>query len=563
METNAFINVNMEYPKAFSQEAGPGNTNFVYIKVGTWEFPVENVVIRARLLTDGITIKSQNYSLGNISGFTTEKIPDGTFDVIVKNDVAFGTIQRVEFDLEVDGVVFETKKIAFKIFSGDVGDMTVYDLDGNGSKEIIGVKYKAVQVFDETGALKWYTTITAEGSLSPNILGGPAVGDIDGDGKGEIVVVEVEYLWILAYYSKIYVFEDDGTVKDGWPVDITSIAGTYYANPPTLADLDNDGEMEIIICGQYGDYSRYAVFNSDGTFAKQKTSSLEGYAPTMLAVGDINHDGTNEIVNIERSDEKSYIFIRDANLNIINSFPIPGESKHFTVPPVLADIDFDGFSEIIVQGYIGEAVYFCVFDQEGNYMPGWPVLVKSSGAYYPVTVGDVDRDGDLEFFIFRSDTMQINGYDHLGNVLPNFPITDKNCASENQLFVHTFEPLLADVDNDDFPELVYIGGYEYSSEGEMPYSFVVTARDLDGLLVPGYPFTVNGFGAPGTYPSYRYMLSGLSPNIFTTNQNIIASVGAELFIIDTGKPFNKNLQEWRLMLKIRQDHIITFCRLEN
>ena len=549
MSTNAFIEAYMEYPKAFSQEAGPGDTNLVHVKVGTWEFPVENVTVRARVLTDGITIKSQNYSLGNLSGFTTEKIPDGTFDVIVKEDAEFGSIQRVEFDLEVDGIVFETKKIAFKIFSGDVGEITVYDLDGDGSKEIIGVKYKALQVFDETGALKWYTTITAEGSLSPNIVGGPAVGDIDGDGKGEIVVVEKEYLWIMAYYSRIYVYEDDGTVKDGWPVDVTPYLGISYTQPPTLADLDNDGVMEIIVAGARGGYSKYAVFNSDGTYAIQKASSIEGRGPTQLTVGDINHDGSNEIVYIEYGNDKATVCIRDANLNLINSFEIEGDDNHFTKTPVLADIDFDGFSEIVVQGYIGDSIYLCVFNQKGDYMPGWPVLVKSWGAYYPVTTGDVDGDGDLEFFIFRSDTMQINGYDHIGNMLPDFPITDLNCASEAQLYYGDFQPLLADVDDDDFPEVVYIGGYEYSEEGEMPYSFVVTARDLDGLLVPGYPFTINGLDAPGQIPSYRYMLSGLSPNIFTTNQNILASIGSELFLIDTGKSFNENLQEWPAFAK--------------
>ena len=544
MSTNAFIDAYMEYPKAFSQESGPGDTNLVHVKVGTWEFPVENVIVRARVLTDGITIKSQNYSLGNIAGFTTEKIPVGTFDVIVKEDAAFGSIQRVEFDLEVDGVVFETKKIAFKIFSGDVGEITVYDLDGDGSKEIIGVKGKAVQVFDETGALKWYSTISAEGSLVPSIVGAPAVGDIDGDGKGEIVVVEKEYLWIYPYFTKVYVYEDDGTVKDGWPVDVTSKIGVSYANPPTLADLDNDGEMEIIICGQVSDYSRYVVLNSDGSYVSQKTSLLEGRGPTQLAVGDINQDGSNEIVNIEYGDYKATVFIRDANLNTINSFEIEGDDNYFTKPPVLADIDFDGFSEIIVQGYIGDPIYLCVFDQNGEYMPGWPVLVKSWGAFYPVTTGDMDGDGDLEFFIFRSDTMQIIGYDHLGNILPNFPITDLNCANENQWYYGDFQPLLADVDADDFPEIVYIGGYKSSEEGENPYSFVVTARDLDGLLVPGYPFTINGLDSPGSIPSYRYMLTGLSPNIFTTNQNILATIGSELFIIDTGKPFNKSLQEW-------------------
>jgi len=61
--------------------------------------------------------------------------------------------------------------------------------------------------------------------------------------------------------------------------------------------------------------------------------------------------------------------------------------------------------------------------------------------------------------------------------------------------------------------------------------------------------TVNGLDAPGMYPGYNYMLFGLSPNIFTTNQNILATIGAELFMIDTGKPFNENLQEWPALAK--------------
>ena len=65
----------------------------------------------------------------------------------------------------------------------------------------------------------------------------PSYGDVDGDGVQEIVVGTSFY----GLYGSIYAFETDGTLLPGFP---NSSGGTVRT--PSLADLDYDGDMEIV-----------------------------------------------------------------------------------------------------------------------------------------------------------------------------------------------------------------------------------------------------------------------------------------------------------------------------
>ncbi len=65
----------------------------------------------------------------------------------------------------------------------------------------------------------------------------PAVGDLDGDGKLEVVVGNKAYP-----QSGVHVVQANGSPMPGWP---------KYTDPvwasPALADLDDDGDLEIIL----------------------------------------------------------------------------------------------------------------------------------------------------------------------------------------------------------------------------------------------------------------------------------------------------------------------------
>src|SRR5882672_4251180 len=102
----------------------------------------------------------------------------------------------------------------------------------------------------------------------------PAVGDLDGDGKPEIIVKGS---------GPIYCFNNDGTLKWTSP----SVA---YESHPVIADLDGDGKAEII--------TGTAVLNFDGTLRwdNANSSPYPGGASGARQVVDLDLDGVPEIV---------------------------------------------------------------------------------------------------------------------------------------------------------------------------------------------------------------------------------------------------------------------------
>ena len=65
----------------------------------------------------------------------------------------------------------------------------------------------------------------------------PALADLDGDGKLEIVVGSIT--------DNIYAWHCDGRLVDGWPQK----AQWRIGGSPAVADLDGDGDMEVVAGG--------------------------------------------------------------------------------------------------------------------------------------------------------------------------------------------------------------------------------------------------------------------------------------------------------------------------
>ena len=59
--------------------------------------------------------------------------------------------------------------------------------------------------------------------------------DVDNDGFAEICAVS---------YTSIYLWDKDGNPKPGWP--LIDVAGATSYAQPTFADLDDDGDLEIL-----------------------------------------------------------------------------------------------------------------------------------------------------------------------------------------------------------------------------------------------------------------------------------------------------------------------------
>ena len=254
-------------------------------------------------------------------------------------------------------------------------------------------------------------------------------------------------------------------------------AGKYSRAVPTVGDLDRDGMPEILanFGGMFGGTGSLVALHGDGSGKLWELSSAEiGYA-SAPAIGDLDGDGSPEVVTIR--EYKSPIDLEtfgesDYTVTVYNaSGQRVWESEHFVdnefayaAQPIISDMNHDGDPEIVAGRVIlnsdgttravgqygrGAAVGTGVCE-------GWLLCEAAVPA-----VADLDLDGVEEVLTGNA------AYDIDGNALW--------------------------YDNSNFDGMVSVANLDSDPEGEMVVAAGATVRalDTDGSVIWG-PRTIEG-----------------------------------------------------------------------
>jgi hypothetical protein len=291
---------------------------------------------------------------------------------------------------------------------------TTADLDGDGTREIllagrfvIPTTHGTFRVNDRIYAIQSNGTPLAGWPVDLPAWEFPAkpiaVGDIDNDGRPELVVRTVPDWYgetrIRNKEENIRVFKHDGTeISSSWPVTIVNPKWSYYKHDsPVLGDMTLDGRLDILVSIPKNtpnvSTARICAYAVDGNVIHTYTVGPNYAKVTQPAVGDIDGDGENEVAAVAYSPPVSgssvgpaalYVWERDGTSAWISE--ISTLTSDNPAPPVLVDIDGDRMMEIIAAEAVGQVK---VYDSDGI------MLSSSSGTYriFPKPVAAQLRPG--------------------------------------------------------------------------------------------------------------------------------------------------------------------------
>ena len=438
---------------------------------------------------DGTFSLGPSFSLGNIPGLVAltgfvvalaDFNGDHILDLAVGTDSIHGpnsiTVYFGDGTGHFSGGV--TTPVAWIVHS-----LIAADFNSDGKQDLLATVSGEVVLLGN-GDGTFTTTSTSFGGVV-------GVGDFNHDGKVDFIVA-----------STTDYFEVDLGKGDGTFTKSMQYSPGYEADSIAVADVDGDGNLDLLAAGYNRSYVAVIRGKGDGTFYAPQFF-LSGPGPSEIVTSDFDRDGKLDFITFDSGGEEGpwLSFVRGngdgtfrTNRVFHGGFPPVVGLPQTGASNVVPDMNNDGKPDAVMLVQHTNATTFdlAVMLNEGKGKLSAPILTDTSatkGGFDPFfALADVNHDGNLDAVIIFNGQSTPGAVTLLGR-------GDGTFGAPIPFQVAGFsQPFLADFDGDGIPDLLQANNGTlvlYHGNGDGSFGPAVTTNQFASNILAG---DINGDG---------------------------------------------------------------------
>jgi hypothetical protein len=237
------------------------------------------------------------------------------------------------------------------------------------------------------------------------------------------------------------------------------LAGVHYGTSTSTADVNNDGNLDLLIVGSEGSYNPSAALylgDGSGNFT-EAGASLTGVVNGSTSIADVNNDGNPDLLITGRPSNEAMttLYLGDGNGGF--SEANADLTGVLTSATSIADVNSDGNPDLLVTGYNSDepgnvVATLYLGDGNGGFSEANADLTGVQRGT-STSIADVDNDGNLDLLITGSDAIfNETATLYLGDGSGDFTEADAGLTG-----VNSSSTSIADVNNDGNLDLLIAG----------------------------------------------------------------------------------------------------------